>query len=335
MSTKCYIIAEAGLNHNGSMELARNLIDVVASAGADAVKFQKRNVGSLAVGHVLDARDNRFPGLGTTYRQIRERLEFNFEQYQELKEYVESRGLDFLCTPFDHQSVDFLERLGVNSYKVASHSNTNLPLLKEIAAIGKSVYMSTGACTLEELDDAVEVFKSRSIRLTLLHCVSSYPTPVEEVNLGMIDFYRKRYEVPVGYSGHEIGYIPTIAAVALGAAAVERHFTMDKGLAGFDHKLSLEPAELKAMLKDIRAVEESLGITEKSVTEREIITRNKYKVSMASRQAISKGTIITAEMITYKNPGTGIHPRDADKVLGKKAAVDIPEDVLIQPNMVA
>ena len=334
MDSKCYVIAEAGLNHNGSMELARNLINVAAESGANAVKLQKRNVGTLAVGHVLNAKDDRFPSFGSTYREIREHIEFNFEQYIELKEHAEARRLDFLCTPFDHESVDFLEKLSVNRYKVASHSNTNLPLLEHIASIGKPVYMSTGASTLEELDDAVEVFKKRGTALTVLHCVSAYPTPIEEHNLRMIDVIRQRYGVPVGYSGHELGYVPTLAAVSLGAVVVERHFTMDKKLVGFDHAISLEPQELGAMVGDIRATGDSLGSPEKSVSEREMITRDKYKVSMVSRQRIPQGTVLTKELITFRNPGTGIHPRDASRLFGREASVDIPEDTLIEIDMV-
>lgn len=334
MASKCYIIAEAGLNHNGSLPLAKQLIEVAARAGANCVKFQKRNVDTLAVGHVLNAQDNRFPELGKTYREIRQRLEFNLEQYAELKACTESKGLDFLCTPFDHESVEFLEKLGVTRYKLASHSNTNLPLLEHVAALRKPVFMSTGACTLQELDDAVAVFKRHGTELTVLHCVSAYPTPPEEHNLRMIEMLRQRYGLPIGYSGHELGYLPTLAAVALGAVAVERHFTTDKKLMGFDHAISLEPQELSSMVKDIRTIEASLGEAEKRVSERELVTRNKYKVSMVSTRSIPKGAVITAEAITYRNPGTGIHPREAGRVLGKRAAVDIPEDTMIEPHMI-
>ena len=330
----CYVIAEAGLNHNGSMALAKELIDVAASAGADAVKFQKRHVATLAVKDVLDANDDRFPSLGNTYREIRECLEFDIEQYRDIKAYTASKGLDFLCTAFDQASVAFLEDLGVDRYKIASHSNTNFPLLRHLAVIGKPVYLSTGACTLDELDEGVEIFLASGTPLVVLHCVSSYPTPIDELNLGMIDFFRQRYNIPVGYSGHEIGYLPTVTAVALGAVAVERHFTTDKNLPGFDHKLSLEPAELTQMVEDIRTIQKIVGTAEKSVTDLEMITRNKYKVSMVSRQPIPAGTVITEELVTYKNPGIGIHPRDAAKVLGREASMDIQEDALIQIDMV-
>ena len=334
MNSRCYVIAEAGLNHNGDLEIAKRLIAVASEAGADCVKFQKRHVATLAVSEILDAKDDRFPALGTTYRELRERHEFSLGQFQELKAAAEAAEMDFLCTPFDRESVDFLEELSVGAYKVASHSNTNLPLLRHIASLGKPTFMSAGACTLEELDDAVDVFKSAGTHLTVLHCVSSYPTPAEEENLSSIGMLRERYEVPVGYSGHEIGYVPTLAAVALGAVAVERHFTLDKTTVGFDHRISLEPEELGAMVRDIRTVEASLGSPRKEVSERELITRNKYKVSMVTSRPIPEGTVITEEMVTYRNPGTGIHPRDAASVLGKRAAVDIAEDTLIETRMV-
>ena len=334
MAESCYVIAEAGLNHNGDVDIAKRLIDVAAEAGADAVKFQKRTIEMLAIGPVLNAKDERFPSFGSTYREIREHLEFTFDQYVELKAAVEARGMDFLCTAFDSTAVAFLEGLGVAAYKIASHSNTNLPLLEQIASLGKPAFMSSGACTLEELDDAVKVFTSRNCPLALLHCVSAYPTPAEEENLSSMASLRGRYSVPVGYSGHEIGYLPTIAAVALGAVAVERHFTLDRTMVGFDHKISLEPDELAAMVRDIRTVELCIGTPDKVVSEREQVTRDKYKVSMVSGRAIPQGAVITEEMITYRNPGTGIHPRDAGHVLGKKAAVDIAEDTLIDQSMV-
>lgn len=334
MSGHCYVIAEAGLNHNGDVEVAKELVAVAAEAGADCVKFQKRHVDTLAVGSVLEAKDDRFPAFGSTYHEIRAHLELSFDEFEELKDLAQAKGLDFLCTAFDRESVDFLERLNVGAYKLASHSNTNLPLLRYVASLGKPAYLSSGASTQEEMDDAVAIFRSAGTELTLLHCVSSYPTPAGDENLSAIPGMRERYGLPVGYSGHEIGYLPTLVAVALGAVAIERHFTLDKKMVGFDHAISLEPDELKTMTRDVRGVEASLGVAEKQLTEKEMVTRNKYKVSMVSSRSISRGTIITEEMVTYKNPGTGIHPRDAGAVLGKRAAVDIAEDTLIERSMV-
>lgn len=331
--SKCYVIAEAGLNHNGSLSLAKSLIDSAVDAGCDCVKFQKRTVDTLAVGAVLDAEDARFPSLGKTYREIRQTLEFDEAAYRELKKYAEGKRIDFLCTAFDETAVNFLEELGVQAYKLASHSLTNQPLLRYVASKKKPVYLSTGMCTLEEMDSAVDIFKKSGTPLTLFHCVSIYPTPFEDCNLSMIGFLKKRYGIPIGFSGHEIGFLPTLVAVGLGAIAIERHITMDKKLEGFDHKISLEPQELKQMVSEIRQIEKMMGDGRKELREREKLTRGKYHVSMVSSQAIAPGTRLTESMVTYKNPGTGIPYKDAGKVLGKKAIRQIPTDTLLEQGM--
>ncbi len=329
----CVVIAEAGLNHNGSLEIAKKLVDSAKAAGADIVKFQKRNVATLAIGSVLDAKDERFPSLGNTYRKIRETLEFTFEEYQELKRYTEASGLEFLCTAFDVPSLEFLEKLGSKAYKIASHSVTNLPFLSIVAKLRKPVYMSTGMCSPDELDDAVSLFKKEDCPLTLFHCVSIYPTPVEESNLKAMEALQKRYQVPVGFSGHEIGYLATLIAVGLGAVAVERHITLDKTMEGFDHKISLDPEDLKNMIRDIRLVEKSLGTGLKEVKEKEWITRRKYHVSMVSAKEIPAGAKLDESMVTYKNPGTGIPVREAHEVIGKKSRQAIPADTLLEKGM--
>jgi sialic acid synthase SpsE len=333
VNNSCYIIAEAGLNHNGSLQLAKKLIDAAAIAGANAVKFQKRDVDNLAVREVLDAKDERFPSLGNTYRKIRENLEFSFEEYKELKWYTETKGINFLCTAFDLSSLEFLESLELSSYKIASHSVTNVPLLKSVAKLRKPVFLSTGMCDWEELDTAVEIFKASQCPLKLLHCVSIYPTPIEESNLKLMLAIRDRYQVPVGFSGHEIGCLATLIAVGLGACAVERHITTDKNMEGFDHKLSLDPEELKKMIYDIRLVEKSLGSGQKLVSEKEFITRRKYHVSMVSAHPIPANTYLNESMVVYKNPGTGIPYRRAVKILGCKAVRSIPSDTLLTEEM--
>jgi len=332
-STECYVIAEAGLNHNGSIKIAKKLIDLAAEAGVNAVKFQKRSVDSLAVKDTLDAEDNRFPEFGKTYREIREFLEFDNDEYKELKIYSESHGLDFLCTAFDIDAVDFLENLDVRAYKLASHSLTNVPLLEYLSKIGKPTFLSTGMAHLDEIETAVQIFKNNKCTLFLLHCVSSYPTPLNECNLNAINTLRSKFDLKVGYSGHEIGYLPTISAVAMGASIVERHFTLDKGMVGFDHSLSLAPDELISMVEDIRNVALIKGDGNKEVSDVEMVTRNKYHVSMASSQTISSGETLTKEMVTYRNPGTGIAHKNANKILGKKAVKDIPVDVLLELEM--
>jgi sialic acid synthase SpsE len=329
----CYVIAEAGLNHNGSIEIARKLIDVAAVAGVDAVKFQKRTVSKLAVKAVLDAPDERFPEFGKTYREIREHLEFSADEYIELKRYAESKGLDFMVTAFDTDAYDFLEAVGVERFKLASHSLTNIELLEYMANKGKPTVLSTGMADLEEIDRAVEIFRSRKAPLALMHCVSAYPTPLHECNLAMVEVLKQRYQLITGYSGHEIGYLPSVMAVALGAQLIERHYTLSKSMTGFDHKMSLEPDELIAMVREIRAVKGIVGTGRKVVSDTEWITRRKYHVSMASAGEISAGTALTEAMVTYRNPGTGIPSKMAHTILGKRARKNIPADELLSSDM--
>jgi len=332
-SENCYVIAEAGLNHNGSMEIAKKLIDVAVIAGADAVKFQKRTVEQLAVKNVLDAKDERFPEFGDTYRKVREHLEFDLEQYKELKDYADQRDIEFIVTAFDIEAADFLHELGVEVYKLASHSATNIELLEYLASNNRKTILSTGMAELEEVRTAVEIYKKHDAPLVLLHCVSVYPTPLEQCNLNTMQMLRNEFGLTVGYSGHELGYLPTLVAVAMGAVAVERHYTLDKAMVGFDHKLSLEPDELISMVRDIRVIGLTQGDGLKEVSEAEMVTRNKYHVSMASSQAIKAGTIITKDMIQYRNPGTGIPAKNENMVLGKRTINDIQEDTLLTLDM--
>lgn len=332
-TNECYLIAEAGLNHNGSMKIAKQLIDVASIAGVDAVKFQKRTVNVLAVGTVLEAVDDRFPEFGSTYREIREFLEFDLEQYRELKAYSEEKGLDFIVTAFDIEAVDFLTQAGVDKFKLASHSLTNYGLLEYLSAKNKNTILSTGMSELEEIDRAVEIFTSRKAPLSLMHCVSAYPTPLDECNIEMMNTLSQRYNLPTGYSGHELGYLPTLVAVSKGAKLIERHYTLDKSMVGFDHKISLEPDELILMVKDIKNIRKISGNGEKHVSDTEWITRKKYHVSMVSSVNIAKGAVLTEEMVSYRNPGTGIPSKDAHKIIGKVSVQDIERDELLTIEM--
>lgn len=332
-SDYCYVIAEAGLNHNGSMEIAKKLIDVAENAGADAVKFQKRTIDKLAIRSVLDAKDDRFPEFGRTYREIREHLEFDKNQYIELKDYSESKNLDFMVTAFDEDAVDFLLEVGIENFKLASHSLTNFDLLRYLAKHKKPTVLSTGMADLGEIDTAVEIFKLAKSPLFLMHCVSSYPTPIDECNLRMINNLKNLYNLPTGYSGHEIGYFPSIVATAMGAQLVERHYTLDKSMVGFDHKMSLNPDELTSMIKEIRQVNEVQGTGKKYVSETEWITRNKYHVSAASLADIAAGEVLTKEHVTFRNPGTGIPRKDLSKIIGKRAKRLISADILLSSEM--
>jgi N-acetylneuraminate synthase len=252
-----YVIAEIGLNHNGDIELAKRLIDVAADAGAQAVKFQKRTPEISTPEHMKSVM-RETPWGTMTYLDYRYRVEFNREQYIEIGDYATLRGLDWFASPWDEPSVDFLEDINVVAYKVASASVTDLGLLRAMAATGKPVILSTGMSTIEQIDLAVKTLGTEN--LILLHATSTYPLPAHEANLRMITTLQERYQgVPVGYSGHETGLQISLAAVTLGAVAVERHITLDRAMWGSDHAASLEPTGLEHLVRDIRVIEEAMG----------------------------------------------------------------------------
>ena len=252
-----YVIAEIGLNHNGDVELAKRLIDVAADAGAQAVKFQKRTPEISTPEHMKSVM-RETPWGTMTYLEYRYRVEFNREQYIEIGDHATMRGLAWFASPWDAPSVAFLEDLNTVAYKIASASVTDIEMLEAIAATGKPVILSTGMSTLEQIDRAVETLGTEN--LVILHATSTYPLPAEEANLRMIPVLRDRYlGVPVGYSGHETGLQISLAAVALGAVAVERHITLDRAMWGSDHAASLEPQGLEHLVRDIRVIEEAMG----------------------------------------------------------------------------
>jgi len=252
-----YVIGEIGLNHNGDVELAKRLIDVAADAGVQAVKFQKRTPEISTPTHMRDV-PRETPWGTMTYLEYRYRVEFDREQYIEIGDHATLRGLDWFASPWDVPSVDFLEELNVVAHKVASAGVTDLELLRALAATGKPVILSTGMSTLDQIDAAVKVLGVE--RLVLLHATSTYPMPAEEANLKMIATLRDRFPgVPVGYSGHEPGLQISLAAAALGAAAIERHITLDRTMWGSDHAASLEPTGLQHLVRDIRIIEQAMG----------------------------------------------------------------------------
>ena len=327
-----YIIAEAGLNHNGSLDLAKQLVHVAKNAGCDAVKFQMRTVKHLATNDVLDALDDRFPEFGSTYREIREYHEFSNEEFIELRRLSKSLGLDFIVTPFDIEAVGRLLEIGIDKFKLASHSLTNIPLLQKISTLGIPVIMSTGMSSISEVDTSVEILKGK-VELEIMHCISAYPTPNDLSNMRLISFYKDRYGLPVGYSGHEMGWLPSLVAVSLGATSVERHITLDKKMIGFDHKLSLEPRELDSMVEDIRNIELILGSTVRSVHELESITRKKYHVSAVTQKAYRAGEYISEEDLIFKNPGTGVGYFDAIELIKHPLNMDLESDTLLKSFM--
>lgn len=330
------IIAEAGLNHNGDFNIAKQLIDVAVEAGCDVVKFQKRDVPNLVTKQFMDTPDNRFPSFGRTYRQVREHVEFSERELLALREYADQKGIGFLCTPFDIPSAQLIERLGVSAYKSASHNLTHLPLLEHLAKQGKPIIASVGMARADEVDRAVALLQKFQCPFALLHCVSSYPTRAELINLRGMDYLRNRYGVPVGYSGHEdlaLGYKPTVAAVARGACIVERHITLDTQMEGFDHKISVDPPQLKKLVADIRLIDTMLGSGGKELLPEELVKRDQQRVSIVAAHALSAGTEITQDMLAFKGPGTGMAAYKINEVVGKTTAEFIPEDTLITFDM--
>jgi N-acetylneuraminate synthase len=270
-----YVIAEIGLNHNGDVELAKQLIDVAARAGCQAVKFQKRTPELATPEHMKDV-PRETPWGTMSYLDYRRRVEFGSEEYLEVARHADLAGLDWFASPWDEPSVAFLEEHGTAAYKVASASVTDLPLLRAIAATGKPVILSTGMSTIEEIDEAVATLGTE--RLVMLHATSSYPMPTEEANLRTIDTLRARYAgVPIGYSGHERGLQISLAAVALGAVAVERHITLDRAMWGSDHAASLEPQGIEHLVRDIRIIEEAMGDGVKRVFPGELAPKAKLR----------------------------------------------------------
>lgn len=251
-----YVIAEIGLNHNGSVDTAKQLIDVAVEAGAQAVKFQKRTPDISTPEHMKDT-PRETPWGTMTYLEYRYRVEFEAEQYLEIDSYCAEKGIDWFASPWDEPSVDFLEEMKVVAYKIASASVTDLAMLSKISSTNKPVIMSTGMSTIEQIDQAVETLGTAN--LSLMHATSTYPLPPEEANIRMITTLRERYGVPVGYSGHETGLQISIAAVALGAVSVERHITLDRAMWGSDHGASLEPKGFVSLVRDIRILQQAMG----------------------------------------------------------------------------
>ncbi|WP_088228621.1 N-acetylneuraminate synthase [Desulfosporosinus sp. FKB] len=328
---KTFVIAEAGVNHNGDIKLAKKLIDTAKSAGADAVKFQTFKAENL-VSKVARKADYQKQSTGSDESQLEmiKKLELSFNDFQELKKYCVEKELLFLSTPFDLDSIDFLEGLEIPIYKVPSGEITNLPYLIKIAQMGKSVIMSTGMSDLDEVGFALEVLRKNGAgTITLLHCNTQYPTPFEDANIKAMLTLKQRFGVAVGYSDHTTGIEAPIAAVALGAEVIEKHFTLDKNMDGPDHKSSLNPQELKDMVKSIRNIEVALGDGIKRPSESETPNKEVARKSIVARRNIFTGEIFAEDNLTVKRPGSGISPLKWYEVLGKKAKRDFYEDELI------
>ncbi len=325
-----FIIAEAGINHNGSLELAKKLIDAAAEAGADAVKFQKRTTQDILTKEGLDkpyASPNAF---APTYGAHRDALEFDEAAYFELKAYAAEKNILFFASVWDKKSADFMEKLDIAAYKIPSADVTNLPLLSYVAKKNRPVLLSTGMSTEEEIEDAVNAILPHNSRLILFHCLSLYPCTHDKLNIRYMDTLRKRYSpLPVGYSGHETDVLPTLVAVSREAVVVERHLTLDKTMKGSDHAASLNPQEFKQLVDSIRDITVTLGEDKRILYPELTPLREKLAKSIVTTVAIPKGTRITMEMLTMKGPGHGLPSSKMKNLLGRIAQEDLAEDVVL------
>lgn len=331
-----FIIAEIGNNHNGEIDLARKAVTAAANLGADAVKFQKREVDEVFTKAMQAVPQTNSRALGNTYGEYRRKQELKDEELKEIKTLAHSLGMAFFVTPFDLKSAKILPGIGMDAWKIASFDLNHKDLLEFVARQNQPIFFSTGMATLEEVDEAVNTILKYNKQLIINHCVSIYPTPDADLNLGAITMFKERYKnIPIGYSGHEVGFYPTIAAVALGAVTVERHFTLDKSLPGPDHStVSLEPFEFGEMVHQIRRIEKAVADKKKYLHEKEVGIRNKHGKSIVSKIAIPSGMPITRDMLAFKSPGNGIKPNFIDKVIGKVAKAEIPVDTVLTEDLI-
>lgn len=342
MKNKVIIIAEAGVNHNGSLQRAKEMVKAAKAAGADYVKFQTA-IPELVISSVAPKAEYQKETTGIEQSQLEmcKAIHLPLSDYATLKSLCESEGIGFMSTPFDLVSIDLLAELGQDWMKVPSGEITNLPYLRKIAQAGIPVILSTGMSTLEEISDAVEILTGKSQKyptesklsendIIILHCNTEYPTPFCDVNLSAMDDIRKATGLRVGYSDHTVGIEVPIAAVALGAAVIEKHFTLDCNLPGPDHKASLEPDQLAVMVKAIRNIEQSIGDGVKTVSRSERKNMAIARKSIVAARNIAKGEVLTEDNITIKRPGNGVSPMMWDKVVGTVAIKDFEYDQLIE-----
>lgn len=323
-----FIIAEAGVNHNGSIELAKKLIDVASSCGCDAVKFQTFKSENL-VSKIAQKADYQKQTTDSDESQLEmiKKLELSYDDFKELQKYCNKKNIMFLSTPFDIESIDFLNSLNMPIFKVPSGEITNLPYLRKINSLKKKIILSTGMSTIDEIADALSILKDYEV--SLLHCTTEYPCLFEEVNLNAIQTLKDKFNLETGYSDHTAGIEVSIAAVAMGATIIEKHFTLDKNMEGPDHKASLEPNELKELVKSIRNVELAIGDGVKKPTKSELKNIQIARKSIVAKRDIKKGEIFSEQNLTTKRPAMGISPMKWDEIIGGVAKKDYQEDELI------
>ena len=326
-----YIIAEAGVNHNGSLENAKKLVLAAKNAGVDAVKFQTFNTDNLVTKNAVkaDYQVNNTGNNDSQYEMLK-KLELSQQDYRELKQLCDELDIEFMSTPFDIESIDLLEQLNVNRFKLPSGEITNYPYLVRLAKTHKPVIMSSGMATVEDIESAVEVLTKNGLEdLSLLHCTTEYPAPFEEVNLKAMEYLKNKFGLKIGYSDHTKGVEVPIAAVAMGAEIIEKHFTLDKNMEGPDHKASLEPDELLIMVKAIRNIELAIGDGVKRPSKSEVKNKAIARKSIVAQKRILKGETFTENNLTTKRPGTGISPMLWNEVIGQVAKKTFEVDELI------
>lgn len=323
-----FIIAEAGVNHNGSIDLAKKMVDVAKDCGCDAVKFQTFKTENLVSKNARKAEyQEQTTGAGESQFEMIKKLELSYEQFRELKNYCFDKEIIFLSTPFDLESVDFLASLAMPIFKIPSGEITNLPYLRKINSLKTKVILSTGMADIDEIADALNVLKDSQV--SILHANTEYPTPFEDVNLRAMQTIAQKFEKEVGYSDHTAGIEVAVAAVAMGAVIIEKHFTLDKKMSGPDHLASLEPRELKQMVASIRNIEKALGSNKKTPSNSEKKNIAIVRKSIVAKTKIMKGEIFAEKNITTKRPGHGISPMKWDEIIGTTATKNYEEDDLI------
>ena len=330
---KTLVIAEAGVNHNGDIELAKKLIDIAADAGANLVKFQTFMADRLVTESAIKADYQIFASDSTeTQHAMLRRLELTEAMHYELISHCGLRNIGFFSTGFDIESIDLLVSLGQEMFKVPSGEITNFPYLRHIGKLGKKVILSTGMSNMNEIEAAIDILEvsgTERQNITVLHCTTAYPAPMADVNLLAMQNIKKELSVAVGYSDHTLGIEISLAAVAMGATVIEKHFTLDRTLPGPDHKASLEPSELRAMVAAIRNIEKALGDGVKRLMPSEVSNREVARKSIVARHPILAGEKLTEDNLTIKRPGTGISPMDWIKLLGRNASKNYSADELI------
>lgn len=325
-----YVIAEIGINHNGSIDLCKEMIKQAVRSGVDAVKMQKRTIEEMYTQDALNVPYNKPYAFGKTYGEHKHALEFTDEQYIELQDFTHRLGCEFLVSGFDSTGFEFIEKkLDVPIHKVASPFITDYPLLKQVAEYGKPIFLSTGMHTMEEIRASVEFVRNINSKLMVFHAVTMYPVPNSLVNLRILETFKKELGTLVGYSSHDNGVVIPAAAVALGACVIEKHFTLDRTMVGPDHAASVEPRGMELIKKYSTVVHQSLGSSEREMNEHEQAARIKYGVSVTSKRDIKAGQIITEDDIMVKCPGGGISPVEFWDLIGKKATKDIAVDKTI------